>query len=122
MKLQKAQHDLLNAFVLLDYTKATRSREIKSAEEARIELGRPLHVKPLASAMQKQPEIVREKDMYTVHPVGLAVGKNQQLVYGIAVVDGMTLPEAFEEIIVGFVRDTAEQLAKQQRDLIKHAH
>ena len=88
----------------------------------RVELGRPEYIKPLVSATQQQPEIAKEKDVYNVHPIGLAVTKNQQQVYGIAVVEGMELTAAFEEIMIGFVRDTAEQLAKQKREIINNAH
>jgi len=81
-----------------------------------VELGRPQYVKPLASSKQENPDVVKESDIYIIHPIGLAVDDTMQAVYGIAVVEGMDISHAFEEIIIGFVRDTAEQLAKTNKE------
>ena len=36
-----------------------------------IELKRDIGLKPLASSIQKIPELIRESDQYEVHPIGL---------------------------------------------------
>ena len=76
----------------------------------RIELSRPIGVKPLASAIQKIPEIAREKDEYTVHPIGLYDQKGAISVVGIAVVAGRSLNWGVEQLMTGYVKNVTNEM------------
>jgi len=85
-------------------------RAIKT--EARyIELARPDYIKPLASASQKNPEVVKETGVYEVHPIGLTNSENGQTrVFGVAVIEGCSLTWAFSQLVIGFVQNVTNQL------------
>lgn len=88
-------------------------------------LGRPDHVKPLASSKQKAAEVARETDVYTVHPLSLADQKGDDgpvtyNIFGILTVEGMPLQEAFEHLITGFVQNTARDLQDEMHSTIHH--
>ncbi len=81
-------------------------------DAAFIELNRPVGLKPLASSIQKIPEIVREKDTYEVHPISLVNDKKSRTILGIAVIQGRSLTWGFTELIKGYVLNaTTEMIA-----------
>jgi len=75
----------------------------------RIELARPEYVKPLASSDQLQPDVAKETDTYTVHPVLLEDADSAAIV-GIAVVAGKNLTWALTQLISGYVENTTNKL------------
>ena len=76
-----------------------------------IELGRPDYIKPLESATQEMPEVVRETDRYEVHPLMLTdSGDDRAHIYGIAVVEGQSLSWAFRTLVVGYVENVTNKL------------
>lgn len=76
-----------------------------------IELGRPDYIKPLESATQEMPEVVRETDRYEVHPLMLTdSGDDRAHIYGIAVVEGQLLSWAFRTLVVGYVENVTNKL------------
>jgi len=76
-----------------------------------IELGRPDYIKPLESAKQEMPEVVRETDKYEVHPIVLTdSGDNRSRMYGIAVVEGHELSWAFRTMAVGYIENVTNKL------------
>lgn len=75
-----------------------------------IELSRPDYIKPLASAFQKHPEIMKTKAVYEVHPVGLTDSDGSAHLFGVAVVEGETLSWAFSQLVIGFVENVTQQL------------
>lgn len=77
-----------------------------------IELDRPVGIKPLASSIQKIPEIVREKDTYEVHPISLVNDEKSGSILGIAIIRGRSLTWGFTELIKGYVLNaTTEMIA-----------
>lgn len=78
----------------------------------RIELKRPLYKKPLASAVQKIPEIANESDEYKVHPfVFESEREGTVTMMGLAVVAGRSLEWAMRQLLVSYV----EKAAAEQR-------
>lgn len=76
-----------------------------------IELARPDFIKPLESAFQKHPEVVKEKEKYEVHPIGLRNTTDPEThIFGIAVVEGETLTWAFSQLVIGFVENVTQKL------------
>jgi hypothetical protein len=76
-----------------------------------IELARPDYIRPLASAFQKHPEIVRTEAKYEIHPVGLRnSGEVETHIFGIAVVEGESLTWAFSQLVIGYVENVTQKL------------
>lgn len=79
-----------------------------------IELGRPTHIKPLASK-NAQPEAAREKDVYLVHTFGVPSkpaeqpDKNPQVLYAVAVLANRDIQWAMNELMVGYVQHVTNQ-------------
>lgn len=77
----------------------------------RIALKRPSYIKPLASAVQKIPEIANEEDEYIVHPIGLQDdGAAAPAVVGVAVVAGRSLTWAFKQLVAGYSQNIVNEL------------
>lgn len=77
-----------------------------------IELKRPAYIKPLASAVQKVPEIANESDQYEVFPVGL-VGETDEAppqYMGIAVVRGRSMVWAFKQLVAAYAEKSVAEL------------
>lgn len=76
-----------------------------------IELSRPTHIKPVASALQKRPEVIREKDKYRVHQIQLLNdGETEGHLLGIAVEIDHSLSWAFSQLVKGFIVNTTREL------------
>lgn len=75
-----------------------------------IELKRPDYIKPLASAFEKMPEVVNESDKYEVHAIQLTNSNRHQAVFGLCVVEGMSLTEAFSELCKSHVEVVTQRL------------
>lgn len=85
-------------------------KQIKQ-EATWIELSRPDYIKPLASAAQTMPEIVKEKEKYEVHPIGLQnSNEKENHIFGIAVVEGQTLTWAFSQLVIGYIENVTHKL------------
>lgn len=83
-----------------------------------IELTQPLYLKPLATSVQKQPEVAEAKDTYDIHWVELQnIAKQEKIpqvsLFGIAVVEGKTLTWAFSELVKGFIQNSAQLEIKE---------
>lgn len=79
-----------------------------------IQLARPDYVKPLASSRQENPEVVKEKDVYEVHPIQLVNSvAHQPSIFGIAVVEGETLTWAFSQLVIGYVENETNKLVAE---------
>ena len=72
----------------------------------RIELKRPTYIKPLASALQKVPEIANESDIYCVHPIALTNDDGKLAVMSIAVLEGQSLEWGFKQLVVAHSEKT----------------
>ncbi len=75
-----------------------------------IELKRPEYIKPLTDSMQTVPEIVNESDRYEIHPLTLINSNKHQAIFGIGVVEGMELTEAFSQIVTGYTENVTQKL------------
>lgn len=76
-----------------------------------IELQRPDYIKPIANAAQKEPEVVSEKDIYEVHPIGLRnTDETGTHIFGIAVIEGESLTWAFSQLALSHVENTVNKL------------
>lgn len=85
-------------------------REIKQ-DAIWIELQRPDYIKPISSAAQKEPEVVSEKDVYEVHPIGLRnTDETGTRIFGIAVVEGESLTWAFSQLTLSHIENTVNKL------------
>lgn len=107
---QPSLPDVMDVIVIGGCANGVLLRKVKT--DARyIELSRPDYIKPLASARQKTPEVVKEKDTYEVHPIGLTnTGENDTHVFGLAVVAGQSLTWAYSQLVIGFVQNVTNQL------------
>lgn len=78
----------------------------------KIELARPDHIKPLANASQAMPEVVKDKDIYEIHPIALQEGtaKHRQTLFGFAVLEGQTIQWAFSKLVTGYVQNVTNDL------------
>ena len=77
-----------------------------------IEVKRDIGLKPLASSIQKIPELIRESDQYEVHPIGLHNTPDKLAVFSLAVVRGRSLTWGFMQLVEGYVKYvTTEMLA-----------
>ena len=83
----------------------------------RIELARPTYAKPLESSSQKDIDVAKESDIYIIHPINLVddLDTAHSVVYGIAVVEGMQLTEAYAQIITGFIQNATQQLLEENK-------
>lgn len=75
-----------------------------------IELARPDYIKPLASAFQTMPDIVKEKEKYEIHPLSLTNSDGTKHLFAIAVVEGESLTWAFSQLVIGYVENVTQQL------------
>ena len=75
-----------------------------------IELKRPEYIKPLASAFEDMPEVMHESDKYEVHAIQLVNSNRHAAVFGLAVVEGMELTEAFSELCKSHVEVVTQRL------------
>jgi len=80
------------------------------ADAQMIELRRPDYIKPLASTQQGMPEVAHETDKYAVHPLGVVSDDGGLHLYGVAVIEGVTLPEAVERVFRAYVNEAVMQL------------
>jgi len=80
-----------------------------------IELARPDYIKPLKSALQKHPEVVKEKDRYEVHPIGLTNSgfDPRTHIFGVAVIHGQSLTWAFSQLVIGYVENVTSKLVAE---------
>ncbi len=78
------------------------------------ELSRPDYIKPLESKSQDQPEVVREKDIYELHPLSLRDSGNPvPHLFGVAVIDGQSLSWAFSQLVIGYVENVTQKLVAE---------
>jgi len=75
-----------------------------------IELKRPDYIKPLTDSMQTVPEIVNEKDVYEIHPITLVNSNKHVAIFGIGVVEGMELTDAFSQLVTGYTENATQKL------------
>ena len=75
-----------------------------------IELSRPDYIKPLEDSMQTVPEIINEKDKYEIHPITLVNSNKHRAIFGIGVVEGMELTDAFSKLVTGFTENVTQKL------------
>ena len=76
-----------------------------------LELSRPDHIKPLASAFQHMPEVVKESAKYELHPISLQnTAVEKPSIFGIAVVEGESLTWAFTQLVTGYVENYTNKL------------
>ena len=80
-----------------------------------INLKRPDYIKPLASAQQDMPEVVNEDDNYEIHAIQLVntnftPGQPRSAIFGIGVVEGKSLTEAFSELCKSHVEVVTQRL------------
>jgi hypothetical protein len=75
-----------------------------------IELSRPEYIKPLEDSMQTIPEIVNEKDTYEIHPLTLINSDKHRAIFGIGVVEGMDLIDAFSQLVTGYTENVTAKL------------
>jgi hypothetical protein len=79
-----------------------------------IELQRPDYIKPLASALQSNPEVIKQKDVYEVHPIGLRnTEESGPIIFGIAVVADKSLTWAFSQLVISHVENTTNKLVNE---------
>ena len=79
-----------------------------------IELQRPDYIKPLANALQSNPEVIKEKDVYEVHPIGLRnTDESGSIIFGLAVIEGQTLTWAFSQLVISHVENTTNKLIQE---------
>ena len=77
----------------------------------RIRLSRPAYIRPLASAVQKVPEIANEEDDYIIHPLGLQESADAPVaIMGVAVVAGRSLQWAFKQLVSGYAQNVVTEL------------
>ncbi len=78
-----------------------------------IELKRPDYIKPLASAFEDMPDVMHESDKYEVHAIQLVnTETNAPAIFGIAVVEGMSLTDAFSELCKSHVEGVTQRLMR----------
>lgn len=76
-----------------------------------IELKRPEYIKPLPSAFETMPEVMHESDKYEIHAIQLVNSEtNAAAVFGIGVVEGMSLTDAFSELCKSHVEGVTQRL------------
>lgn len=76
-----------------------------------IELKRPDYIKPLASAFETMPEVMHESDKYEIHAIQLINSEtNSPAIFGIGVVEGMSLTDAFSELCKSHVEGVTQRL------------
>lgn len=76
-----------------------------------IELQRPEYIKPIASAYESVPEVMSESDKYEIHAIQLTNTQDRtRAVFGIAVVEGMKLTDAFSELVKSHVETVTQRL------------
>lgn len=76
-----------------------------------IELKRPAYIKPIASALQKVPEIANESDEYEIHMFGLTdTGTLNPALIALAVVKGRSLTWAFKQMVASYCEKTVNDL------------
>jgi hypothetical protein len=75
-----------------------------------IELSRPEYIKPLEDSMQTIPEVVNESDIYEIHPVTLVNSDKHRAIFGIGVVEGMSLVDAFSQLVTGYTENVTAKL------------
>lgn len=102
--------DVMDVIVVGGCANGVLLRAVKT--EARyIELSRPNYIKPLESAFQKHPEVVKEKDTYEVHPIALTNSEDGRTrVFGVAVIAGQSLTWAYSQLVIGFVQHVTNEL------------
>jgi hypothetical protein len=75
-----------------------------------IALKRPSYIKPLASAVQKIPDIANESDVYELHPMSLTNDAGNLAIMLFAVIEGKSLEWAFKQLIVAYGEKTVAEL------------
>jgi hypothetical protein len=79
-----------------------------------IELSRPEYIKPLAYSKQYTPDVKYECDKYHVCTIWLGAGGPAMVPFGLVIVEGMTVVQAYSELVKGFARNAIhEQSAKE---------
>ncbi len=78
-------------------------------------LRRPDHIKPLTSSGQINPDLAYDEQVYELHVLEL-INSHQPMkphLFGIAVVEGMTLTQAFTELTVAYVEKITSELIRE---------
>lgn len=84
-------------------------REVWADAEG-FELSRPEYIKPIASTLQKVPEVAKLKDTYVLHPLGLVNDDGKKHLFAIAVVEGQSLTWAFSQLVISHVENVTRKL------------
>jgi hypothetical protein len=74
-----------------------------------IELSRPEYIKPLENSYMDVPEIVNEVDHYEIHPITLVDSNKHRAIFGIGVVEGMGLIDAFSKLVTGYTENVTQK-------------
>jgi hypothetical protein len=74
-----------------------------------IELSRPDYIKPLENSLQTIPEIVNEVDTYEIHPITLINSDKHHAIFGVGVVEGMGLIDAFSKLVAGYTENVTQK-------------
>ncbi len=82
-----------------------------------INLKRPDYIKPVETPDQAIPDVVNESDDYEVHAISLvnsdaSPGRARHAVFGLAVVAGMSLTDAFSELCKSHVEIVTQRLMR----------